>query len=109
MKGAKSFEISRHLVMEAYQRVKANRGAAGIDEVTVGTPSFLVPPDAFGISTCLTGGGKYDPDDIRFHTLYRFLDRFCSNSAMVSSSMPATPRLALTCWYASQTVRLAMQ
>src|SRR6516164_3875680 len=75
---------------------------------TVGIPSFLVPPFAFGISTCLTGGGKYDPDDIRFHSLYRFLDRFCSNIAMVSSSTPAAPRLALTCWYASQTARFAI-
>src|SRR3954451_7872515 len=46
---------------------------------TVGMPSFLVPPFAFGISTCLTGGGKYEPDDIRFHSLYKFFDRFCSN------------------------------
>src|SRR6516162_8551748 len=75
---------------------------------TVGIPSFLVPPFAFGISTCFTGGGKYDPDDIRFHSLYRFLDRSCSNIVMVSSSMPAAPRLALTCWYASQTARFAM-
>src|SRR6516162_6514149 len=63
---------------------------------TVGIPSFLVPPFAFGISTCFTGGGKYDPDDIRFHNLYKFLDRFCSNIAIVSSSMPAAPRLAFT-------------
>src|SRR5713101_1121608 len=62
---------------------------------TVGIPSFLVPPFAFGISTCFTGGGKYDPDDIRFHSLYRFFDRFCSNITIVSSSMPAAPRLAL--------------
>src|SRR5208283_4285455 len=75
---------------------------------TVGIPSFLVPPFAFGISTCFTGGGKYEPDDIRFHSLYKFLDRFCSNIAMVSSSMPAAPRLALTCWYASHTARFAM-
>ena len=61
---------------------------------TVGTPSFRVPPDALGISTCFTGGGKYDPDDIRFHSLYRFFDRSCSKSAMVSSSTPAAPRLA---------------
>src|SRR5208337_2675437 len=27
---------------------------------------------------------------------------------MVSSSMPAAPRLALTCWYASHTARLAI-
>ena len=75
---------------------------------TVGIPSFLVPPFAFGISTCFTGGGKYDPDDIRFHSLYRFFDRFCSNITIVSSSMPAAPRLALTCWYASHTARFAM-
>src|SRR5215831_6704051 len=75
---------------------------------TVGIPSFLVPPFAFGISTCFTGGGKYDPDDMRFHSLYKFVDRFCSNIARVSSSMPAAPRLALTCWYASHTARFAM-
>src|ERR1700756_2890175 len=75
---------------------------------TVGIPSLLVPPFAFGISTCFTGGGKYEPDDIRFHSLYKFLDRPCSNIAIVSSSMPAAPRLALTCWYASHTARFAM-
>ncbi len=35
MKQAKSFEISKQLVMEAYQRVKANRGSAGIDDVSI--------------------------------------------------------------------------
>src|SRR5208337_1487283 len=44
----------------------------------------------------------------RFHSLYRFRDRFWSNIAMVSSSMPAAPRLALTCWYASHTSRFAI-
>src|ERR1035441_746077 len=75
---------------------------------TVGIPSFLTPPFAFGISTCFTGGGKYDPDDMRFHSLKRFFDRSCSNIAMVSSSMPAAPQLALTCWYASHTARFAI-
>ncbi len=74
-----------------------------------GHASFLVPPFALGISTCLTGGGKYDPNDIRFHSLYRFPERFCSNMATVSSSTPAAPRLALTSWYASHTTRFAMQ
>jgi hypothetical protein len=46
---------------------------------------------------------------LRFHSLKRFPDRFCSNIAIVSSSMPAAPRLAFTCWYASHTVRFAMQ
>ncbi|MDR2118358.1 MAG: hypothetical protein LBP25_02315 [Tannerellaceae bacterium] len=35
MKDAKSFEISRQLVMEAYKRVKANRGTAGVDNVSI--------------------------------------------------------------------------
>jgi len=33
MKEAKSFEISKHLVWEAYQRVKANQGSGGVDGV----------------------------------------------------------------------------
>lgn len=35
MKDAKSFEISKQLVMEAYKRVKANRGTSGIDDITI--------------------------------------------------------------------------
>lgn len=35
MKDAKSFEISKQLVMEAYKRMKANRGTSGIDDVTI--------------------------------------------------------------------------
>ena len=35
MQGAKSFEISKQLVLEAYQKVKANRGSAGIDDVSI--------------------------------------------------------------------------
>jgi len=35
MKGAKSFKISKQLVMKAYERVKANKGAAGIDNVSI--------------------------------------------------------------------------
>src|ERR1043165_3323165 len=35
MQGAKSFEISKQLVLEAYQKVKANKGSAGIDDVSI--------------------------------------------------------------------------
>ena len=32
MDKTKPYEISKHVVMEAYKRVKANKGAAGIDD-----------------------------------------------------------------------------
>ena len=35
MPGAKSFVISKQLVMEAYRKVKGNRGAAGVDGITI--------------------------------------------------------------------------
>jgi hypothetical protein len=38
---------------------------------------------------------------MRFHSLYKFLDRLSSNIVILSSSMPAAPRLAFTRWYAS--------
>ncbi len=36
MASTKSFEISKQVVWEAYQRVKANKGAAGVDDETLG-------------------------------------------------------------------------
>src|SRR5437867_673065 len=35
MSEAKSYHISKYVVLDAYKRVKANRGAAGIDEETI--------------------------------------------------------------------------
>ena len=35
MDKAKPFEISKQVVWEAYKRVKANKGAAGIDEESI--------------------------------------------------------------------------
>ena len=36
MDKTKSYEISKQVVLEAYQKVKANKGAAGVDEESLG-------------------------------------------------------------------------
>lgn len=36
MNKTKPFEISKKVVMEAYEQVKANKGTAGIDEQSIG-------------------------------------------------------------------------
>src|SRR5580704_14672594 len=74
----------------------------------VGIPKGRIPPLAFGISTRRTGGAKYDPDDIRFQTLKRFLFRSFSKAAMETPSTPAAPWFSFTCSQASQTRRLEM-
>src|SRR5664280_1726036 len=65
-------------------------------------PRILVPP-GFGISTIRTGPGKYDPDDMRFHSLYRLPVRFPSNCSIVTPSEPAAPPFSLIFSQASHT------
>lgn len=65
----------------------------------------MPPPWAFSISTARTGGGKYDPEDIRFQILYRLFFRSVSNCAIVCPSTPGAPLFALTFSHASQTAR----
>jgi hypothetical protein len=75
---------------------------------TVGTPSVRTPPPALGISTARTGGGKYEPDDIRFQILYKFPCRSVSNAASDCPSTPGAPLLASTLQYAFQTFHFEM-
>ena len=58
-----------------------------------------------GDSTASTGGGKYDPDDIRFQILYRLFFRSDPNSAIDCPSTPGASFLAFTFSHASQTAR----
>src|SRR5262249_36736671 len=79
-----------------------------IRSTTFGTPSTLIPPPGFGISTIRTGPGKYDPDDIRFHSLYRPARRSASNCVIDTPSGPAAPPLLLTFSHASHTRRFGI-
>ena len=76
---------------------------------TVGTPSTRTPPPCgLGISTARTGGGKYDPELMRFQILNRLFFRSSSNSSRVWRSTPGAPSLAATRLYASHTICLGM-
>src|SRR3954471_842921 len=75
----------------------------------VGTPSRRTPePCGLGISTALTGGGKYEPELIRFEILSRLSARSASNASRSCPSTPAAPLLALTRRHASQTIGLGI-
>src|SRR5574344_1201783 len=63
---------------------------------TVGMPRGLVPPFALGISTSFTGLGKYVPELMRFHSLYRFMESFFSYCSMLMPSMPELPLFSFT-------------
>src|ERR1039457_1955504 len=71
---------------------------------SVGTPSLRTPlPCGFGPSTSFTGGGKYDPEDIRFHVTYSLFLRSASKSSIVQPSTPGPPWFAFTFLNASTT------
>ena len=74
---------------------------------TLGMPRILVPP-FFGISTARTGPGKYDPDDMRFHSLYRLPRKSASNRSIVMPSAPAAPLFSFTFSHASHTSRFGI-
>ena len=49
MKSTKSFEISKHVVSEAYKRVKANKGAAGVDGESLAQFELHLKPNLYKI------------------------------------------------------------
>lgn len=57
----KSYLISKHLVLEAFQRVKANKGAAGIDEVSLKAFEENLKDNLYKIWNRMSSGSYFPP------------------------------------------------
>jgi retron-type reverse transcriptase len=57
----KSFEISKSEVWEAYRQVKANRGAPGVDEVTLGQFEADLKNNRYRIWNRMSSGSYFPP------------------------------------------------
>jgi RNA-directed DNA polymerase len=58
---AKSFDIAKREVWDAYQRVKANRGAAGVDEVTLAEFERDLSKNLYRIWNRMASGSYFPP------------------------------------------------
>ena len=61
MTQAKSFEIPKMLVWEAYKRVKANRGAAGVDAQPLGEFEESLGDNLYRIWNRMSSGSYFPP------------------------------------------------
>jgi RNA-directed DNA polymerase len=61
MKSTKSFGIAKHVVLEAYQRVKANRGAAGIDNESIEMFEQDLKSNLYRIWNRMSSGSYFPP------------------------------------------------
>jgi RNA-directed DNA polymerase len=61
MTTAKSFEIPKRLVWEAYKRVKANRGAAGVDEQSLKEFEESLGDHLYRIWNRMSSGSYFPP------------------------------------------------
>jgi len=60
----KPFEISRHLIMEAYKRVKQNRGSAGIDSVSLKDYELHLKDNLYKLWNRMSSG-SYFPQPVK--------------------------------------------
>src|SRR3990167_7551207 len=61
MEEAKSYYISKHTVMEAYRSVKANRGAAGIDNESIKDFEKDLKDNLYKIWNRMSSGSYFPP------------------------------------------------
>ena len=61
MSKTKSFTISRHLVWEAYKRVKANKGAAGVDNESIADFEGHLKDNLYKLWNRLSSGSYFPP------------------------------------------------
>jgi RNA-directed DNA polymerase len=61
MDKTKSFDISKHVVWEAYKRVKANKGAAGIDEESIAKFEENLKDNLYKIWNRMSSGSYFPP------------------------------------------------
>src|SRR5215471_16042639 len=77
---AKPFDISKHVVWEAYLRVKANKGAAGIDEQSITDFERELKNNLYKIWNRMSSGSYFPPPVRRVRnvsiTLRHFGEKF---------------------------------
>lgn len=61
MKEAKSYNISKYAVLDAYQRVKANNGAAGVDDVSITEFEKDLKGNLYKIWNRMSSGSYFPP------------------------------------------------
>ena len=61
MTSTKSFELSRHVVLEAYKRVRAKGGAAGVDEESMADFEQHLKANLYKVWNRLSSGSYFPP------------------------------------------------
>src|ERR1035438_8319715 len=61
MREAKAFVISKREVLEAYKRVKANQGAAGVDEQSIADFERKLKDNLYKIWNRMSSGSYFPP------------------------------------------------
>jgi len=62
--GVKSFEIDKRLIYQAWEKVRANKGAPGVDAVSIGTFEEQLRANLYKLWNRMSSG-SYFPDPVR--------------------------------------------